>query len=774
MISFYDSPEEKKPRLPTPDAGPRPDKGPMKDSELQGIITGLIDSAVQYTDGELSPLRALATNYYMGKPFGNEEPGRSQVVITEVRDGVQAVLPSMLKVVFGADRPVEYRPERAETVAQAEQATDFVYNIFMEENSGFLQTLAVLKDGLVRRQGAFKWWWDDTSSVANHKLENVSQEQLEILAGEDEIEMTRIVPAGVDPMTQMPLYDVELTRTKKDGRARFAAVPPEELCYNREARSPEEATIIFHRTEKTHGELIAMGIDPKIVKEHGTTDAELAMNEEEIARNPFRMGTDEDVAGEANQKTRYIEAYARIDYDGDGTAELRKICTIGAGNYVVKKDPTDEIPFAFFCPDPEPHTMTGLSWADRLMDMQKVKSSLLRAGLDSLAASIFPRTWYKQGDAVLADILNTAVGAPIRTATGQGAVGEFAHTFTGREAFTALEYVDEIIERRTGQNKGAQGLDADALQSSTRAAVGAAVSASQAQQEMLVRIFSEMTLKPLFRGLLKLLVKHQPRAKMIKLRNQWVEVDPRVWNADMDVQVNVALGSGLVEEKVETLMAISDKQGEIIEKMGPQNPIVGVKQFRDTLAEIAILRGRKDADRYFKPITEEDEKRLAEEAANTPPPETPEMVLAKTEMEIKQMESQTKMQLEEAKTKKEFAIKQAELAMKMKEMQLIDDRERLKQKAQDDRERDKQASEIQLRIQEMEMKYMADINEQHMKAEIQAQRASTQSGPGESTAAPAPAPEPAPKSRRRRVSIERDEHGKIAGAVVEDHDVGSE
>ncbi len=739
MPTYFTNAGEEKKITPTPAAGPRPDAGPMKKSELQSLVDGLVSATTQYVDGELSPKRAIQTKYYNGEPFGNEEPGRSQVVITEVRDGVQAVLPSMLKVIFGADRPVEYTPDRADTVPQAEQATDYVYHVFMEDNPGFLHTLAVLKDGLIRGQGAYKWWWDESDNTTSHRFENVTQEQIVLLGEDDEVEITRVEPAGeIDgpptpdqPPAPIPIFVVELTRTLKEGTARFAAVPPEEVCYNREARSKGEATIILHRTRKTHGELIAMGVDKKVIEEHGTADSEQITNEEMIARSFSEVVGEEDEAGEANQRTRYIEAYVRIDYDGDGIAELRKICTIGSGNHIVENEPTDEIPFALYCPDPEPHTMSGQSWSDRLMDMQKLKSALMRAGLDSLAASIFPRTWYKQGDANLADVLNTAIGAPIRTQTGVGAVGEFAHTFTGKEAFTALAYCDEIVERRTGSNKGAQGLDADALQSSTRAAVAAAVSASQAQQEMLVRIFAEGPLKDLFRGLLRLLVKHQPRARMLRLRNQWVEVDPRTWNADMDVQVNVALGSGLVEEKVETLIAISEKQAEIIQQMGPQNPVCGLKQFRDTLAEIAVLRGRKDADRYFKPISVEDEQKMAEEAANTPPQDPPEVVIAKAEIEAKKIESQARLQLDEMKTKREFAIKQADMALRMKEVQLTDAREREVALREDDRQRDKQASEETLAIRKMELEYQTTIREAELKAEIELTRSTTQASPGE-------------------------------------------
>lgn len=775
--------EEKKP-LPTPAAGPRPDEGPMKKDTLQALFDGLVNSSIQFTDAELSPKRALATNYYMGRPFGNEEPGRSQVVITEVRDGVLGAIPGALRVVFGSERPVEAVPKGPEDVPGAEQATDYLYETFTNENDGFLATLAVFKDGLVRGQGTYKWWWDEYNQVEQHSAENVSEEGMMFLASDDEVKITRAQkigeedgPPGPDGQpTKVALYDIEFTRTAKDGCAKFAAVPPEELCYNREARSIEEATIIFHRTQKTHGELVAMGIDKKVVAEKGTAEPDLAMNEENISRSPSESVNDEEDAGKANQKTRYIEAYVRLDYDGDGIAELRKICAIGAGNHIVHNDPVEDIPFAIFCPDPEPHTMTGLSYADRLMDMQKVKSSLMRAGLDSLAASIFPRTWYKEGDANLADVLNTQIGAPIRTKSGMNAVGEFAHTFTGKEAFTALEYCDEIIERRTGRNKGTMGLDADALQSSTQQAVAAAVTSSQAQEEMMVRIFCETALKRLFKGLFKLLVKHQPRAKMIRLRNQWVEIDPRTWNADMDVRVNVALGSGLVEQKIQTLLGIAEKQKEIIAEMGPHNPVCTIKNYRDTLAEIAELSGKKNSDRYFLPISDEQEKKMAEDAANQPPPKTPEQQIAEAQIQIEQMKAQATNERELMKAKKDLMLRQADLALKLKETQMTDDRERINTKLEDDRERDKMSMDMAMKKLDLELKYQVKVAEQQMKAEGELIRHSLAAEPAqEQPAEEGEAPAAKPKRTRRHVQVLRhddsDPKSPIRGAIVEDEEV---
>lgn len=744
------------PRLETPNVGPRKGEGPMDDDELHRLVDGLVGSAHQYIEQEVTPQRALATKYYKGEPFGNEAKGRSQYVSTDVRDTILATLPPMLRIIFGPERVVEFRPERSEDVKPAEQATDYVNYVFSEDNPGFLRTLDVLKDGLTRKLGFYKWAWDEYSAVKTYHLENLTREQIEALAADEEVELTRMSPAGATTLpgpdgapALVELFNVELTRREKDGKACIYSIPPEEIIWNREARSIEDAVIVAHYTRKSKGDIIAMGVPAKDVEKYGGAVEEVPSEEEE-ARNPEGGILGDEEAGEANEKTRFVEAYVRIDYDGDGIAELRKIVAIGPDLHIVENEPIDCAPFAMFCPDPEPHTMLGQSLADRTMDIQKLKSSLFRSMLDSAASSLFPRTVYKHGEANLQDILNTALGAPIRTTGDPNAsVREFGHTFMGKELFPILQLCDDVIERRTGQNKGAQGLDASALQSSTRTAVAAAVTASQAQQDMLVRIFAEQTLKPLFRGLLKLLVKHQPRSRMVRLRNEWVEVDPRPWNADMDVQVNVMLGAGMVEEKIETLLAISQKQEGIFATFGPQNPIVNLKQYRDTLAEIAELRGRKDTEKYFTRITDDDLQRMAQEAANTPPPPDPKVQIEQMKLQAQQQRDQVQMQLEMQKAQAEMELErikmerqlqleavraEREAALEAQRMQreALFEEQRLAMEAhriqlEDDRLRDKQAAEIALKTKEMELKHLVDVNEVQMTADIERERNSSQS-----------------------------------------------
>lgn len=796
--------EVSQPRIKTPASGPRPGKGKMPKTELQTLVSGLIDSSRQFLDLELTPDRAKATRYYKGEPFGNEQKGRSAFVMTEVHDGVQAVLPSMLRVIFGPEHAVEIAPKSAKTSEAAAQATDYIRYIVEECNRGFERLESVAKDGLIRRHGIVKWGWEDYGEIKQHRVEKVTMDDLALLV-EDGWKPT-LVEQNPDGTLNAELT---ATATKRDGKAWFCEVPPEEFLAVRETRYLDDTIFVAHQSRKTTGELLQMGIKSKQIEKHGGDDPQLRDDEMALERHPDQSNDEAD-AGEANEKHLYIECYARIDYDGDGIAELRNICTLGPSHEVVHNEPVDEVPFAVWTPDREPHAlMGGRSWADRLMDMQRLKSQLMRSMLDSASASIFPRKWYKEGDANLQDLLSTNLGSPIRTRSGPNAVGEFAHSFMGKDLLGVIELTNDIVERRTGINKGTAGLDADALQSSTRAAVAAAVTASQAQQEMLVRGFAEQLLKPLFRGLYRLYVKHKPMKTTVKLRGKWVDVDPAYWDAELDVSVNVALGSGLAEEKVQTLFDIVTKQEQILQQMGPQNPIVNLKQYRDTMAEMLALRGKKDASKYFLEITDQQIQQMAEAAKNAPPPPSPEMELAKAQIQIEQTKAQAKIaadqakaqvsaQLESHKAQLEAQIRQIESQHKIQIEEIKMQIERERMQLEDDRERDKQAADIALKVTEMEVTAGVDLNEQAITAQIERERMSSQAE-GESAkiasgervagekiksservakakekvqaarqAVKAPKAEEKPKSRKRTVRVKRGGDGRAESYEIED------
>ena len=700
----------------------------VTEDDLHGIVSAEIDDAVDYVDDVISPQRATAGEYYKGEPFGNEEEGRSQVVSMDVRDTVQAIMPSIMRVFFSASNVVEYAPNGPEDVQSAEQATEYVNYCLTRDNNFFNVCYSSFKDALIRKNGIMKIWWDEEKNVETIDYTGLDEQSFTVLVSDPDVELRDVEietsetetvgPDGMMMMSQTPAtYSCTVVRTTTKGRVAVASVPPEEFLIDRQAKSLEEAEFVGHRRYVTVSDLVKMGYDLDEIEDLGyETTEDFNGNEEAFDRNPDATILGAGRTDLASRKIEYIEAYLYVDMDGDGIAELRRVCVGGSAYRILHNEPCDHIPFVDFCPDPEPHTFFGMSIADVVMDIQLIKSNILRNMLDSLAQSIHPRTAVVEGQVNLEDVMNTEVGGIIRM-RAPGMVQPFSQPFVGQAAFPMLQYMDELRENRTGISKAAAGLDANALQSSTRAAVAATVTAAQQHIELICRIFAETGMKSLFKKALYLVTTYQDAPRMVRLRNQFVPIDPRVWDASMDVLVNVALGTGTNEEKLAFLAQVAQKQEMLIQQGGVQNnPLVDLAQYRNTLAQMLALAGFKDPNMFFK-----DPATQPPPPPPPPPPPSPEEILAQVQAQSIQADIQKKA---------------AELELEREEML-----------RKDDRERDKIDADIMLKAAEIEAKYNTQVNTASIQAMMQRDREfmkqAMQAAPAPAPA-PMPAPEPAP------------------------------
>ena len=691
------------------EAAEKGDEPPMDDAELQSILAAEIDDAISYIDSDLSPIRAQATAYYRGDLFGNEVDGNSQAVSTEVRDVVNAMLPSVMKTMFSSERVVEFVPTGPEDVAVAEQATDYANYVLQQDNDGFNVLYSTFKDSLVRKCGIVKTWWDERTSVKIEEYTGLDEQTMMMISNEPDATVTvveqyddpNINPEALqqmDPMTgqmmMMPapqMFDVTVKRIKKEGRICVASIPPEEFLLSRNARSLEDSSIVSHRKMATVAELIEMGYSEDQINEY-ITSSEFEANEEYLRRRSVTtaLGFNDESNNPMMQRVLYIESWIKVDYDGDGLPELRKICTLGDGHTIVNNEPADFIPFADFPCDPEPHTspLEANSIFDYTKDLQEIKSDILRNTLDSLAQSIHPRTAVVEGQVNIDDVLNNETGAIVRMRS-PGMVQALTTPFVGREAFSMLDYIDQVKENRTGMSKASMGLNADALQSSTKAAVAATISASQSRLELTTRILAN-GMKKLFKNVLQLIVTRQDKPRIVRLRNQWVAIDPRAWTATMDVSVNVALGNGDTDQKMAMLQLILSQQKEALMQMGPQNPLVTPAQFSNTLRKMVELAGFKDSSQFFNAVP-----------ADYQPPQ-----------------QQNKPSPEEMLAQVQAQSIQADIQKKAAELEL--DREKMLRS--DDRERDRVEADTMLRAYEMQLKYGTQVDVASIKAMMERDR----------------------------------------------------
>lgn len=678
----------------------------MSEEDVNAALKAAIDDAVDYSDDDLAPDRLIALQYYRGDAFGNEEEGRSQVVMTEVRDVILSMMPSLMRIFTASERPVEFAPRRAENIPHAEQATDYVEYVFNVDNPGFSLIFSAIKDALLLKTGVLMWGTKVTSEIQEETYPQISSEQLNMLIEEDPTtEIVETQPAGevvIDEMLGItqPVMSAKVRKIAKNKRQFVVSVPPEEFLVARNAQTLDTAEYVGRRCLKTLSELVEMGYDADEIKENGNTSSSLETNTEAEVRNPGLhqfLSSGASSTDPSLDKYLYVESYIRLDVDGDGIAELRKICSVGETPYILYNELAEDslVPFAVFSPDPNPHMVVGNSIADQVRDLQLIKSNIMRNTLDSLAQSILPRTGVVEGQVNLDDVLNTEMGGIIRMRQ-PGMVQPLDQPFVGQQSLPLLSYLDDIRAQRTGITKASQGVDPDVLQSTTKAAVTATMSAAQERIELVARIFAETGFKRLFRGLLREIIRNQDQPRVVRLRNQWVPVDPKSWDADMDVVVNVGLGTGNAAEKAQLLNLVAQSQMQMMQMLGLTNPVAGLKEYRDTMAQILTLNGFRDSAKYFKQVDEAAVQQLMAQQAQAAQKPDPTTLLA----QVQAQQIQSDIQIAQMKAQLELQ----------------------KQVNADDRERDKLDADIFFRAAEIDAKYGTQLQVENLYASIQRER----------------------------------------------------
>ena len=580
----------------------------MTDAELLALVEAEFQTAMGADGGEIAAERAKAWNYYLSKPLGNEEEGQSQVVTSDVSDVVDSIMPSLLRLFTTADNLISFDPVGPEDTEGAAQESDYVSYVFFKENPAFLILYTWFFDALVQKNGVVKAWRDVSEVVTTENYSGLSDEEVAELLEDDELEPierdereAETVVNGV--LVKATVHDIKFRRVSKGGRVRVEPVPPEEYRISADARSldPAEARMVGQEREVTRSELLDMGFDKEIVDDLPAYGGrETFRTEEDIAR---RDKTDEqsDTPGDRSQdKILVREAYIRVDYDGDGRSELRQVFT--AGGEILSNEDADRSPFHVLSPQPLPHKHFGRATAEKVMDVQDVNTTLLRQMLTNLYHTNNPghAVWEQGiGENTLDDLLTTRAGRVARFARPVGdSWAPMSIPFTAEATFPILEYFDKTKRDRTGVNSDSEGLSPDALKNIQTTVMAQSMDLSRMKIEAIARIFAETGIKSLFQHIHELLLKHQKKAKLVNLRNQWVKVNPQEWRTRLDMTVQIGLGIGTREQNLLHLNAIAEKQAAIVQN-GGMNLLVTPRNLYNTAAEIVKNANLKDPNMFF-------------------------------------------------------------------------------------------------------------------------------------------------------------------------------
>lgn len=638
---------------------------PMTDHELKGILRSARAVSVAYNqEGEISQEREKALKYYRGEKLGNEQRGRSQVISRDALETVESMLPEIMEPFVGSDHALQFEPGNAGDEDKADQATDYVFYVLMRDNPGFMCLHTMFKDALVQKVGVAAVEWEVSEKKKKVHYKGLNSAALNILVSDPNVELEERRAYILDPATgseiDQPdnaideknaalLWEVKVCHYEERGVNRVHNYPPEEFFISPRSKGLEPAP----EWCGTECEVPASDLLEEYPDQADVIDSLPGHTSVSFGTESTRRYDDENFTGSdftldaAMRKILRTQWYIFVDYDGDGVAELRKIVTAGEDvDEVLENEEVDDHPFASVCPLPEPHKFHGMSAVDLVMDIQDIKTAIERQLLNGMYQALNQRMMLLNGQVNMDDWLNNIPGGGVRVSS-MNAIAPIPHQPVGQEGMQLLEKMDQIREARTGSYRNSRGLEMDRIHD-TAQGIHTLLEKMDKRLMLIVRIFAETGVKRLCKLILKNCIQYQDKARMIRLRDKWVEMDPRTWDAEMDMVCHVGLGTGNREQEVAMIVQLLQTQAELAMRVPG---MVTPQKVYSALTDLVRAWRKKTPERYFVDPSGEEYQ----------PPEP--------QPDPKAMEAQAKIQLEQAKNEMQMQKDAQEAQLKLQETQ---------------------------------------------------------------------------------------------------------
>ena len=507
----------------------------------------------------------------------------------------------------------------------AERATTYVNHVYYVENQGFKLFETVSWDGMVSKTGVMKHYWREKKVQTFQRVFELEPEVVDAVMAQDfpdHIEVDYEITREYEGPSGEALVDIEIKRTATLSGTKLEAPAPEDfLVLPGDDYVHDEMRGCFERIRKTRGEWIAEGYDADVIMSIPTTTYE----SEEI-----RVVRD-NTAGSAglssnldpmNEEVICIEAYIMVDRDGDGIPERRR-CLLGGDNAqkFIEDEPYDGVPYTDFCPFRMPHTFYGDCPADRVADLQRLNSELIRQQLDYGVELNTPTIHLGRGaeradGTTMVDVLDRSTGGVIRVEDVNQIRGDRPPDMSNLNQYLS-QFVKQKTVARTGASEIQPASDPNSLQPGSATETWDRRMSSDEIKDYIAASYAD-SLGRVFQKILRLEVMHADRPKTIKVGKEFQTIDPRILPREMSIKVNVGLGSGSKAQTVAYLMGIKKSQEEQVAAYGwaDENPARGFvtkNQYFNTCRDIVRAMGFDDPDRYFSDPTGKSELQIPPE-----------------------------------------------------------------------------------------------------------------------------------------------------------------
>jgi hypothetical protein len=603
-------------------------------SELSAILEKELKQALGAPGTEISRIRLRNLQYYKaeatGELAGPDIPDRSSIVASDVADTIEWMMPSLLKPFATSQDAMELEARRPEKASMAKMASEYLRLIFWKRNRGFSLLYNWFKDALIQKVGFTKVVWEEVEEDVEESYSGLLATQIQDMMQSNEISIIE-QEAYLETIQGQPiqLYNIKVKRVDRRGQCKVMPCPPEEMRVHPRSRYGEPLSFIAHVFYKTKQDLEADGYDTKNIS------SEDGWGMEQIERASTQTPWFFDGSDGEMQRYQCSECYIKLDQDGDGIAEWRRVFLIGGT--VMEDEKVDDHPFVYFCPIPMPHVFFGMCPADQALDPQRLRTSLLRAVSDNVYLTVNKRTEVVEGQVNMDDLLNSRPGGVVRVKQ-LGQMQPFNQGSLDSSAWQMVEWAEKWNEQRTGFTSYSKGLTSDSLNPTATGVVTITDKGDQ-RTELMARVAAETAVRVLFEKMLKCICRYQQKADQVELFGQWIEIDPREWVDAFNVNINIGLGTGNKDRAAQVMQSVMQIQQPMIVGgvLPPQAAIMAARKYAESAGVTA-------PETYFP------------DAVPPQPRPDPEQAKMQAQMQIEQGKAQVTMQVEQMK---------ADLAMKL-------------------------------------------------------------------------------------------------------------
>tara|TARA_R110000796_G_scaffold33154_14_gene86281 strand:- start:1721 stop:3811 length:2091 start_codon:yes stop_codon:yes gene_type:complete len=584
----------------------------MTDKELVSLLTQAKEDCAIYT-GEFMKENEKYLEAYLGLKTGefSSVPEESSVVSNDVADVVEADMPSLARIFMGSGDILSFEAntENAAEVQEAEDKTKYVNWVVRNQPESFKIQHDWLKDAEIQKASVVKYFYEESKDVEVVEYEGLTEDELsevvDSLKGPD-IKKVEIIEQEVED----DFFNIKFKVTREIKRIKIVNVPPESFLISRNASSKQDAEVVGDISQPSRSQLLADGFDRELIDSLPSHDKDLnSRSRLNQIRNEDQGGSfsSETIADKASEKVEILDLYCRVDFDGDGIAEMRHIMI--SGNVLLVNEYFNHKPYAMLSAVLMPHKAIGRSRAEIAYPTQLEKTALKRGMMNNMYMTNKPRT-VVHSSVNLDDMLTVRTNGIIRmddenpNIIPQNAVYPLVTQYTGDKTLQVIQYADQQRANTTGALMSSQGLDADAISKETATRFSGVEKSGAAKIELIARNYAETGYRDLFEGIAWLAGRYQNTEIEFIVLGKAMKINPSKWKYNHTVRTNVGLGAGNNEALVASLQGIYQIQQQL--KMSGSALVDEVDMF-NTLKRITDGLGLPRANEFFNNPEEPDE-----------------------------------------------------------------------------------------------------------------------------------------------------------------------